>query len=268
MNITIRFSVITLIFSLLLSSCSIVADRTDSDVSSSANLLESAVYKPRIVADFRDHNTQLRANGLDIKSGVSAQASINKESNAQAKEIVEATLGAGSFEQYRLADSARGSFTSTEQQSLHIIVNRRATSVGKNNMSSIIVIFQDSQPIIQFVVTKATYLAVVSVFDADNDDMNEVLLSAAAYQMGTRFVTAHVYSFKDPTDILKQELGIIYANGCESTIADAQVIRAASLSLTPSVYALMADSYVAPCDLENATPSIDQFIAKPHQQQK
>jgi len=254
MTISIRFMFITLTFGLLPASCSVVSDKTGANAITSTGLFKPTANQSEIVADFRDHNTQFLASGLSEIDTESDQAGY-----AIAKNIVETALGTGSFEQYRLADSALGNFTSPEQQSLHIIVNRQLTAIANEVTPSILLIFQNNKPVNQFVPTKASYLAILSVFDTDNDGMHEVLLTGTTYQMGTHFVSADVYSFKNPDNLLRQEMGVVYTNACESSVASTQQVQASILSLPPKHGELMAESFVAPCTNNKESPDSNQF---------
>jgi len=262
MRLDIRHAVGLITFGILLSSCSIIGHRfgstgtTSGDLSTTGNVTSSAKNN-EIVADFRDPSTQERANGLHV-----ANAEFNQSNKTKAKALVEATLGPDTFDRYRLADSAQGRFTSSDQQSLHILVDRKATAVEKKVTPSIIVIFQDDKPLTQFVPTNAAYSAVVSVFDIDNDGFHEVLLTGAAYQMGTQFVSADVYSFRNPSDILKQAIGVVYTNACDSSVTDIQTINASILSITPDMDELMAETYVVPCSTNNESQDSEPINKK------
>jgi len=264
MNIKICRAVVAFSFLLVLSSCSVAGDKATSNVSDKANQLKLSISNSDILVDFRDPETQNVANGgLGIGS-----AGTEEVSNAFEKQTVETIWGEGAFDRFRLGATVQGSFTNKGLQTLHILINRKMTAVEKKVTPSILVIAQDNKTLTQFIPTKAAYLSVASVLDIDNDGLNEVLLTAASYQMGTQFVIADLYSFKKPSDILKQELGVVYTNACGSPFADARNIRASTLSIAPGNDGLMANNYVAPCNINNEPPSADLYTAEPDPQQK
>jgi len=248
MRLTTYYIVTAVAVGLLQASCTVVSD----EVSSNNQALSSTVEANEIVADFRRFEPQLSATESDA-----SVANNNPAAKAHAKQIVDAALGAGAFERYRLADTAQGYFTNTEQaQSLHIIVNRKVTAASKKVTPSILVIFQNEKPITQFIPDKASYQEIASVFDSDTDGLNEVLLTATAYQMGSQFVAADLYGFKNTTEQLIQELGVVYENACDSETADAQQVQASVLFSKKNSNELLAERYIAPCENSTAvTPS-------------
>jgi len=235
---------------LLQTSCAGVSDET---TSTSAGETTAAANAQEIVADFRTIDTQVAA--IESASTNSAGATTDN-----AKIIVDAALGPGSFERYRLADSAQGFFTNKgQQQTLHIIVNRRVTAVAKDTTPSILVVFQDSRPVTQFVLTKASYVGIASVFDIDLDGLNEVLLTSNAYQMGSLFIAADMYGFEDSGNILKQEMGVVYENACDSSIVKNPKVSALVLSLTQNTEHLTTQSFSAICNTNGKPPSSELF---------
>jgi len=256
-RITKRFfdstATITVSMALMAASCFAFSDEVNSTASESASLAETQA----VVADFRTIDTQVLAIEPNASATNNDALSNSDVSKVDAKDIVDAALGPGAFERYRLADSAQGYFTDTEQQSLHVIVNRNVTAVAKEVTPSILVIFQDNKPITQFVPPKASYLNIASVLDVDKDGLNEVLLTANAYQMGSLFVAADVYSFENSDDILKQEIGAVYVNACDSAVADNQQVRASVLFTIHDTNELIAENYIAPCEKNSESPSVE-----------
>jgi len=223
MKITKRVFFCALTLTLLQASFAVISD----EVTPTSNEPASAVDKQRVIADFRIANSQKAAietgsTGTKDAAPTGDDAPSSSEaSKADEKAIVDTALGTDAFERYRLAASANGFFPNTEQQqSLHVIVNRKVTAVAKEVIPSILVIFQNEKPITQFVPSKASYLDIASVFDINEDGLDEVLLTASAFQMGSQFVAADVYSFKVPSDILKQEMGVVYVNACDTAIEE------------------------------------------------
>jgi len=256
-----------LVFVLLQISCAAISDEVHTTAGKTTANESASLANPRvIVADFRTADFHAPAVEPDAASTKKNISSDSVESKVDAKIIVDAAMGTDAFERYRLADSAQGYFTETEQlQSLHVIVNRKVTAVAKKVTPSILVIFQDDRPITQFVPNKASYLDIASVSDIDKDGLSEVVLTASAYQMGSRFVAADVYGFKNSNDILKQELGVVYVNACDSIVADDQQVRASVLFTTYETDKLMSESYTAPCDKNGQSPDVESFTVQPAQ---
>lgn len=252
---------------LLQISCAAVSDEVHTTAGETTTNESASLASPRtIIADFRIadfHTPVFEPDAAPTKKTISGDTVTSK---VDAKLIVDAAMGTDAFERYRLADSAHGYFTGTEQlQSLHVIVNRKVTAVAKKVTPSIIVIFQDDRPVTQFVPDKASYLDIASAPDIDKDGLNEVVLTASAYQMGSRFVAADVYNFKNSNDILKQELGVVYIDACDSVVADDQQVRASVLFTTNETDELMSESYLAPCDKNGQSPSVEAFTVEPAQ---
>ncbi|MBX2836548.1 MAG: hypothetical protein KTR35_06820 [Gammaproteobacteria bacterium] len=251
---------IVLVVVLAQASCTVIGD---DEINNTAGETASLENSTDIVADFRTTDSQDLDSESDLATGKNSTSTNIVANKANEKIIVDAALGSGAFERYRLADSAHGYFTSTEQQQvLHVIVNRKVTAVAKEIIPSILVIFQDEKPITQFVPSNASYLDIASVFDVNNDGLNEVLLTASAYQMGSHFIAADVYGFKVPSDILKQEMGAVYVNACDAAIEENQHISASVLSTTPGSDELVAESYFAPCNKNGELPDVELFSAQ------
>jgi len=259
---TTNMTTIALAMPVILASCVAISDTHTNATTVSASLANT---QP-IVADFRTIDSQVLTIEPDVNTNRNEPSDNAGPNKVDAKKIVDAALGAGAFERYRLADSAQGYFTSSEQQqSLYVIANRKVTAVAKEITPSILVIFQEDKPITQFVPSKASYLDIAAVFDVNNDGLTEVLLTATAYQMGSLFVAADVYSFANPNDILKQEIGVVYVNACDTVNAHSQQVRASVLYATQDTDELLAKSYIAPCDNNGDSPNAELFIIDPIQ---
>jgi len=256
-----------LVLVLLQSSCAAVSDEVNTTISETkASKPASLADSQAIVADFRIAESHAPAVATDTAPTKADTSSNTVASTANAKKIVDTAMGAGAYERYRLADSAQGYFTDSEQrQSLHLIVDRKVTAIAKKVIPSILVIFQDNRPITQFVPDKAAYLDIASVVDIDKDGLNEVVLTATAYQMGSQFVAADVYGFNNSNDILKQEIGVVYVNTCDSAAADDRQVRASVLFTTANTDKLTTESFVAPCDKNGEAPNAELFMVEPVQ---
>ena len=128
---------------------------------------------------------------------------------------------------------------------------------------SILVVFQDENPVTQFVPDKASYIDIESVFDVDNDGLHDVLLTAAAYQMGTLFIVADVYGFNESGSLLKQEMGVVYTNSCEVETLDGREIRASVLSTGNENDKLVVKTYQSLCTKNGEPLGIESFTATP-----
>ena len=244
MSVTKCSLLIALTISMGSVACTGISSEIDSEIVAPTN-----DDQKKIIADFRAEKKWLFSDGAD------------KVDTAQAHDVVERALGGGASERYRLAASVEGHFTQKEQQqTLHVIVNRKVTAASKEVIPSILVIFQANKPITQFVLDKASYIDIESVLDISSDGLHEVLLTAAAYQMGSLFIAADLYGFNEPDSLLKQELGVVYANTCDAAIANSRQIRASVLSVTADSDALMSENFESLCSEKGGSTGIESFV--------
>ena len=90
-----------------------------------------------------------------------------------------------------------------------------------------------------------------------------MLLTAAAYQMGTLFIVADVYGFNESGSLLKQEMGVVYTNSCEVETLDGREIRASVLSTGDENDKLVVKTYQSLCTKNGEPVGIESFTATP-----
>jgi len=198
----------------LTQTCAISAENTSKKTGSGDFAANTDVI---VVADFRDSggiSELLQQPGTDTAS----------------TEVVDRALGSGASETFRLADSVNGSFTSAEtNQILHVLVNKKFVSTASHVTPAIVVVFENTNPVTQFVMSDGSYTNVEAVLDVDGDGFDEVLLTAPMIHMGKELIGASLYGFKNPQELNRQKIGLVYESSCS---VNEQALSSGDISAT------------------------------------
>ncbi len=206
-----------------------------------------------VVADFRH---------------ASEPAERREVAESERREIVSMVFGAGAPKDVWVADSASGAFThpNTHQQ-LYLLTRGRPNASSPNVKPPMLVVMQDGVPVAQFVFADMAYQAITNTLDSNGDGIDEVLLTAHAYQMGQQVSATHLYSFAGATRKQLQAFKQVFENACDAAFSD-HTVRASVLALDKSPTsdsALRRWDYIAPCQDDNAPPAHQQFaLAESH----
>ena len=222
-------------------------DTTTAEASQSKDSAVGSILNVDLIADFRGAPTK----------------SIVPQDEQRRISIIESVFGSGAPADVWIAGSVEGSFTKANaSQTLYLFTRGKPEASYPGTKPPMLVVFEDGKPVAQFLLTDMSYQEITAVGDTDFDGVDEVLMTAHAYQMGQRTSSSQLYGVKGGQRTLIETFERVYENNCDAPFSDNQV-RAAVLVVatkdTGSQGRLKRIDYVAPCQPGNDAPPLNAY---------
>ncbi|MFK8014794.1 MAG: hypothetical protein AB8G17_05100 [Gammaproteobacteria bacterium] len=192
---------------------------------------------------------------VDFRAGPEALAasSIAPPVNLMAK-----VFGTPAPSNARVSGIATGHFTSSEQIQTVALITRGGPLAGQGNAKpSMLVVLENDNIVAQFVPPDVTYHGIAATFDANNDALHDVVLSAQSYQMGQTIIRADILSVAGGQRKAVKSLGTVYENTCDVPLGDKYVRATVVQQDANGVF--QREERIARCGSDGRAPGIDAF---------
>jgi hypothetical protein len=154
-------------------------------------------------------------------------------------------MGANAARKYQLSSQADGYFTAgNTRQTLYLVTRKSAPPQKHSPPRTLLFVFEQGQVKTQFVLADGSFSHIDSVFDSNQDGLDEVLLREDFVHMGILSYRAAVYAFGGGKSLRMADLGQVYQDSCQASIGEQSII---ATLLSQQEGALARTDLVTPC---------------------